>query len=221
MLLLSLSEETKWGFGVPIQVLRNAGYHTCYCYLTMQPRYVLQELSADELEVGVDRQDVFREDDRIPPQFRQTAEHYRGSGYDRGHLAPSADQRTVVENSASFLLSNMCPQRVEFNRGVWKHAETDVRQMVRSSLQVWCCSGPAWLTEKPIQALQAVGKRSLPIPHAFWKSVLTESRSGLISAEHWWFDHETDSREQISLNELERRAGLQLWTQVQSRERIQ
>jgi hypothetical protein len=50
---------------------------------------------------------------------------------------------------------------------------------------------------------------------------LTESRSGLISAEHWWFDHETDSREQISLNELERRAGLQLWTQVQSRERIQ
>lgn len=53
---------------------------------------------------------------------------YRGFGFDRGHLAPSADfrwsQRALSE---SFLYSNMSPQRAEFNRDSWAKLEDMMR----------------------------------------------------------------------------------------------
>jgi len=53
----------------------------------------------------------FREYTEIPVQYRSTLSDYKGSGYDRGHMAASA----TLDNSydamvESFLLSNMTPQ---------------------------------------------------------------------------------------------------------------
>lgn len=53
---------------------------------------------------------------------------YKGFGFDRGHLAPSADfrwsQRALSE---SYLYSNMSPQRGEFNRDSWAKLEDMMR----------------------------------------------------------------------------------------------
>jgi len=53
----------------------------------------------------------FREYTEIPVQYRSTLSDYKGSGYDRGHMAASA----TLDNSydamvESFLLSNMTLQ---------------------------------------------------------------------------------------------------------------
>lgn len=56
---------------------------------------------------------------------------YDGFGFDRGHLAPSADFRWS-ENalSESCYCSNMTPQRPEFNRESWASLEDLLRRIV-------------------------------------------------------------------------------------------
>ena len=60
----------------------------------------------------VERQDDFRLDESLPEDwYHARPSNYRNSGYDRGHLIPSAD-RTANENdnSATFLMTNIIPQ---------------------------------------------------------------------------------------------------------------
>ncbi|WP_445251683.1 MULTISPECIES: DNA/RNA non-specific endonuclease [unclassified Microcoleus] len=46
--------------------------------------------------------------------------HNTRSGYNRRHIAPSADcTRNEANNRATFLISDMMPQVPELNRPVW------------------------------------------------------------------------------------------------------
>lgn len=56
---------------------------------------------------------------------------YDGFGFDRGHLAPSADFRwSQIALSESYFYSNMSPQRADFNRGIWADLEANLRAYV-------------------------------------------------------------------------------------------
>ncbi len=56
---------------------------------------------------------------------------YDGFGYDRGHLAPSADFRwNEHAMSQSYFYSNMSPQLPDFNRGIWAKTESFLREYV-------------------------------------------------------------------------------------------
>jgi len=75
-----------------------------------------------------ERTDIFRDDPAVVTGSATLAD-YKGSGYDRGHLAPARDMtwsRTAM--SESFYMSNMSPQIPGFNRGIWKQLESQVRQ---------------------------------------------------------------------------------------------
>ena len=83
--------------------------------------------------IGIaDRQDNFRPDDALPVNWYAVRPNdYTGSGYDRGHVAPSADRtRNEADNSATFLMTNMMPQVPEVNRGVWGDLEEYCRELV-------------------------------------------------------------------------------------------
>ena len=68
-----------------------------------------------------ERADNFRPDYRLPESFRADLEDYHRSGYDRGHLAASANHRdNDLQNSETFLLSNMSPQHADLNRRIWR-----------------------------------------------------------------------------------------------------
>ena len=56
--------------------------------------------------------DPFRPDDRLPKGWnRITPSDYTRSGFDRGHVCPSADRSASVEGmSETFLMTNMTPQ---------------------------------------------------------------------------------------------------------------
>jgi endonuclease G, mitochondrial len=59
---------------------------------------------------------------------------YDGFGYDRGHLAPSADFRYSKRAlSESYYYSNMSPQVAAFNRGRWAELEDVLREYVVST----------------------------------------------------------------------------------------
>ncbi|MEM8542494.1 MAG: DNA/RNA non-specific endonuclease [Cyanobacteria bacterium P01_H01_bin.119] len=78
------------------------------------------------------RQDNFRPDGALPRgSYQVTPNDYRGSGYDRGHLVPSGDRtRSVADNAATFLMTNIIPQAPENNRGPWRALEEYCRDLV-------------------------------------------------------------------------------------------
>jgi endonuclease G len=78
------------------------------------------------------RQDDFRGDSTMPAGwYKVVSTSYTGSGYDRGHMCPSADRTlTVADNSSTFLMTNMVPQTADNNRITWEGLEEYARTLV-------------------------------------------------------------------------------------------
>lgn len=89
------------------------------------------------------RQDDFRADATLPTGWYQVlATSFSGSGYDRGHMCPSADRTlTVADNSATFLMTNMLPQAPNNNQGPWANLETYCRTLVSQGKELYIYSG--------------------------------------------------------------------------------
>jgi endonuclease G len=77
------------------------------------------------------RQDDFRGDGAMPAGwYKVVSTSYSGSGYDRGHMCPSADRTlTVADNSSTFLMTNMVPQTADNNRVTWEGLEEYARDL--------------------------------------------------------------------------------------------
>ncbi|MGE5087041.1 MAG: DNA/RNA non-specific endonuclease [Bacillota bacterium] len=74
-----------------------------------------------------------------------TPEDYRGSCFDRGHQAPSADRTDSLQNNeATFLMSNMIPQTPYLNRVIWEHLENYTRSLVHQGKKVYVIAGPIY-----------------------------------------------------------------------------
>lgn len=77
------------------------------------------------------RQDNFSGDSTLPAGwYKVVSTSYSGSGYDRGHMCPSADRTlTVADNSATFKMTNMVPQTADNNRVTWEGLEEYTRDL--------------------------------------------------------------------------------------------
>ncbi len=153
--------------------------------------------------------------------FRPDLIDYEGSGFDRGHLVASADRRaTGIKNSETFLLSNMSPQRPNFNRGIWKKLEQEVRNLAKKFVEVYVICGPLFDIEKPIKVIGQDDKNKIviPIPHAYFKSVLAENIKGKLSLWSFILPNEATPKSLSDFlcltTEIERRAGISLWDRL-------
>ncbi|HEX7631936.1 MAG TPA: DNA/RNA non-specific endonuclease, partial [Lacunisphaera sp.] len=90
---------------------------------THEPNWVSWDLTSDD--VGGSGRSNFIVDTNLPGGFYQVlTTDYSGSGYDRGHMCPSADRTvTTTDNQAVFVMSNMIPQAPDNNQGVWASFE--------------------------------------------------------------------------------------------------
>ena len=219
--ILSIRPEARYGIPTADQYLLNLEYIVGYSYDHRQPRWVLELLDGRSLQVeeGLRRLDNFREDVRIPGEFRSTLEDWEGSGYDRGHLASSSNHlQGAIVNSEAFLTSNLTPQQPAFNRGIWKDLESAVRKLAMQEryLQVYVISGPL---HEASGEVEVIGSNRVAVPDAFFKSVLAEDRGGRLQM--WSFaipNEETDKEPSdflVSAEEVSRRAGLPLWDVLQ------
>jgi len=89
------------------------------------------------------RKDDFRPDPALPARFYRVNESdYLHSGYDRGHLCPSADREdSAVDNSRTFLFTNMQPQLHELNAGPWQRLEVYARQRAERGQVLYIVAG--------------------------------------------------------------------------------
>jgi endonuclease G len=119
-----------------------SGYVLSYNSGRKVPNWVSWELNTSYLGAS-DRQDDFRPDDTLPPTLPQAQlADYSGSGYDRGHMCPSADRTlTIPANQQTFYLTNMVPQSAHNNRGPWARLEDDLRTIVNTGKELFIVSG--------------------------------------------------------------------------------
>lgn len=87
------------------------------------------------------RKDNFKPDPQLP-EYTNLLNDYVGSGFDRGHMMPAADNlcQTQKIQDECFYFSNMSAQYHSLNAGDWKSLETFVREEVKKtdSIRVWC-----------------------------------------------------------------------------------
>lgn len=89
------------------------------------------------------RQNDFRPDNRLPENWTQILpSDYTGSGYDRGHICPSADRSSSEgANSSTFLMTNMAPQKNAMNAGPWEKLESYSRSVARRNMTLYIIAG--------------------------------------------------------------------------------
>jgi endonuclease G len=140
-----------------------------------QPEWVFYKLTNQMISGEAKRSDNFREDPKIRSGSAQLAD-YKGSGLDRGHLAPAADMKLNEQSmSESFFLSNMSPQQPSFNRGKWKKLEETVRSWVSDSTDLWVITGPIFKGNQG-----SIGENEVTIPGFYYKVVYNPSNSSMI-----------------------------------------
>jgi endonuclease G, mitochondrial len=90
-----------------------------------------------------DRQNDFRPDPALPiDYYKVTTNDYTNSGFDRGHLCPSADRTASIEdNSATFFMTNIIPQAPELNREAWAYLEDYSRDVVKEGYNAYILAG--------------------------------------------------------------------------------
>ena len=118
------------------------GYVISYNGSLKVPNWVSWELNSSYLG-STPRQDDFRADNTLPGNVPQAAlADYSGSGYDRGHMTPSADRTlTVAANSETFFLTNMVPQAANNNQGPWAVLENYERSLLTGGKELFVISG--------------------------------------------------------------------------------
>lgn len=216
----STRPEARYGMPPADQVLYNREFVVGYSYLFRQARWVLQVLDPEKNEEKeyIKRLDSFRSDLRIPEMFRADLRDFDGSGYDRGHLVSSADQRqSRVENSETFLLSNMAPQIEGFNRGIWKELEGAIRVLAAQEeiVEVYVISGPLFKIDR--NKIQFIGDDVI-VPHYFFKSVLAENHRGTFTMWSFIIPNEKTTKPLAEYltktTEIEFFTGLMLWDRL-------
>jgi len=113
------------------------------------------------------RQDDFRPDPELPAGWYQvTSMDYSGSGYDRGHMVPSGDRtRSIPDNSATFLMTNIVPQLAANNQGAWEDFETYLRSLVQAGQEIYIVSGV-------VGNIGTIAQGRIVVPHSTWKVAL-------------------------------------------------
>ncbi|MEC7755583.1 DNA/RNA non-specific endonuclease [Roseivirga sp. UBA1976] len=178
-----------------------------------QAMWVAYKLVADSLNRPTfDRADDFREDPRVRTGSASLAD-YRGSGYDRGHLAPAADfSYDEFALSQSFYMSNMSPQDPGFNRGIWKKLESKVRDWAKENGVVYVVTGPVLKS-----GLKSIGPNKVSVPEYYYKIVLDIDRPE-IKAIAFLMKNEKSSNELssfvVTIDEIERLTRLDFFPSI-------
>lgn len=113
------------------------------------------------------RQDDFRPDPALPSGWYQVMDNdYSGSGYDRGHMVPSGDRtRSIPDNSATFLMTNMVPQLAANNQGAWEDFETYLRTLAQAGQEIYIVSGV-------YGSIGTIANGRVTVPQYTWKVAL-------------------------------------------------
>lgn len=113
-------------------------YYSCYY---KYPLLVVENINknsgkTDPKEPKIDRaliNDPFMQDAELPIQCQHSPDYYKNImkyGLSMGHNAPAGTHKTNYDiYSETYLMSNICPQEMTFNSGIWVLIESWIRSL--------------------------------------------------------------------------------------------
>ena len=135
------------------------------------------------------RKDNFKPDPQLPKET-DLLKDYVGSGTDRGHMMPAADNlcQTPQVQDECFYFSNMSAQYHSLNAGDWKSLETLTRQLAteHDSIKVWCGN---------VGEIKRIGR--VAVPKQCWKVIYIKKSNTYYS---YLFDNTTTKPDGIANN---------------------
>jgi endonuclease G len=152
------------------KVLCRLGYVLSHNSEHKTPDWAIERLTPDRFSGPGDRDaqgNPFAADPDLKGGPRAELNDYKGSGFDRGHMAPAASMKFSEDaTKESFYLSNMSPQVGKgLNRSIWADLEALTRDWACERGEVIAITGPIYDTEKP----KGIGDNKVAIPNAFYK----------------------------------------------------
>jgi endonuclease G len=220
-----IQPELRYGAPVCDEILIGRYFTIGYSWYFRQAKWTLEIINRnDYIPTEQERADNFRADVRLPYRFRAGLNAYKGSGYDRGHLVASANNDILeIQNSETFLLSNMSPQKPNFNRKIWMKLEDAVRALndKKEILETYVLTAPVFYFDKKIETIGDPNDDlgiDIPVPHAFVKSVLAEDNKGKLTL--WTFkmeNKELDGRIEdylVNTYDMEQLVGGRFWDRI-------
>ena len=192
-----------------------------------QPKWVAHIITADIINGVEGRSNDFRIDPKVKTGSAIEADYflksmksdstyvYDGFGYDRGHLAPSADFRwSATALSESFYYSNMSPMKPEFNRDLWAKLEDMFRAYIYShtNSQLYIVTGPI-LHDKLPKISRAVNHVS--IPEKFYKLAIDIDNKNAIAfiMSNTKIDSPIETYA-VSIDEVEKQTGIDFYSGI-------
>lgn len=125
-------------------------------------------------------------DPDLPSQYRLTKDPYKGSGFDHGHICPSADrQRANEANYQTFYITNMQPQNNKFNAGIWANMENQVRTWAGNFDTLFVCKGGTIDKSEWIIKYLGSGNNRIPVPKYFFMAVLGKKGTSFKATGFW------------------------------------
>ena len=148
-----------------VVILKHTNYTSHYSKSKKYP--VMVEWWITKAKIGcpnpLARKDNFKPDPKLPSETN-LLEDYKGSGTDRGHMMPAAENlcQTPAVQDECFYFSNMASQYHSLNAGDWKSVESMEREWAQKddSVHVWCGN---------IGVAKKIGKVS--VPTQCWKVI--------------------------------------------------
>ncbi|WP_188503080.1 DNA/RNA non-specific endonuclease [Pontibacter amylolyticus] len=171
---LAMGNPSEAGTDFANYFIQKEQYAMSYNSYRGTPNWVSWHLSSAWLG-SAPRQDDFRGDNTLPDSFyRVLPSDYTGSGFDRGHNAPSADRTlTITDNSATFLMSNMIPQAPNNNQQTWANLENYCRKLVSQGNELYIIMGQygkGGTGSAGFKETLAGGK--VTVPNRIWKVIV-------------------------------------------------
>ena len=212
-LLNSRTGETGVNYSVEWDAMKRAQRWSCYqMYETLREgntsRYYANSKKGEE---------QYPHDDFLLLDYQLPNDPYWGSGYDHGHICPSADRLSSFEcNYQTFYLTNMQPQVNAFNANVWANMEGMVRTWNRNSFRdtLYVCKGGTIDDKNNILRYIGTGTSQIPVPKYFFMALLCKNSQGY-KAMAFWIEHKAGyddgnalKQYVISIDELEEKTGI-------------
>ena len=204
--------------GVPVaksnlELLENEGYVVGYSEALRNPLWVAYRVfDVPTLEHG--SRPSFRMDRRT--DSRVPASAYKGSGYDRGHMAPNyaiATRYGVDGQRETFLMSNIIPQTPRINRNIWKDLEKRVAECYgRYFGEVWVTTGPVFSAD-PKRLDSGVA-----IPMAYYK-IIADEKGGTLRVKAFLIEsdcppYSRTKSQLVSVDKIEALTGLDFFAEL-------
>lgn len=165
---------------------------------------------------------TYPKDPSLPSEYYFASDPFSRSGYDHGHLVASEDrQRSDYQNMQTFYLTNMAPQLNRFNAGIWLDMEQRLQRLGRNRQfadTIFVCKGGTIGATTGTLGSGVYERRSngLVVPRYFFVALLMV-KGGNYQSIGLLFDQFADTKEVVTIDELERRTGFDFFCNLPDR----